>query len=219
MLTDAQDAPKRVAKKDVPKTTYSAREVARLLDISPRTALHYLTAGRIEGTQNPFTGTWTVRREALTAFLEKSRVAPATIGFPIHVLVIDDEPAIARSVEQILGQSGMEFRVDSCPDGYVGLIQLGSQTPDVILLDSRMPYMNGKQVIQAIRSQTRYAALKILIITSYTEDIEELVNLGANDALIKPFDRAVLLEKVLSLLPSSKLANAARPSGDEDQRK
>ena len=217
MVTDGQDERGPTAKKIPPKNTYSAREIARLLDISPRTARHYLATGRIKGNQNPFTGTWTVRHDAITAFLEQSSVAPSMIGFPIHVLVVDDEPAVVLSIERILGQSGLDFRVDSCPDGYVALIKMGAQTPDIVLLDSRMPHMNGKQVVQAIRSQASNATLKILVVTSYPEDAEELVNLGANDAVIKPFEHTVLLEKVLSLLPRSKLANAARPTGDEGQ--
>jgi two-component system, OmpR family, response regulator VicR len=190
------------------KTTYTSGDVARLLNINPRTARLYLTQGRIKGTRNPVTGTWTVTHQAVSAFLEERGVEPSAIGFPVKVLIVDDEPAVLKSIEAILGSSMWNFVFETSTDGYEALIRLGQRAPDLIILDSRMPNVDGKQVLQAIRNQRNVARTKILIVTAHPEDVDELLRVGAHDALLKPFEPQQLIEKVTSLLPHSKLAKA-----------
>jgi CheY-like chemotaxis protein len=189
-------------------TTYTSGDVARLLKINPRTARLYLTQGRIKGTQNPVTGTWTVSHQAVSAFLEEQGVAAATIGFPVKVLIVDDEPAVLKSVETILNASIWNFSIETSTDGYEALISLGLRAPDLIILDSRMPNLDGKQVLQAIRNQRNMARTKVLVVTAHPEDVDELLRSGAHDALLKPFEPEQLIERAVALLPSSKLSKA-----------
>ena len=186
------------------KKTYTSGEVARLLGINPRTARLYLTQGRIRGQQNPVTGTWAVDHQALMDFLREKQIAPSEIEFPVKVLIVDDDEAVIRSIGDTLRRSRWNFDIDQCTDGYQALIRVGVNPPDVILLDSRMPNMDGRQVLKALRAEMKNTSTKVLAITGFEEDLDELLGLGADAALAKPFDPDVLTERVVSLIPRTK---------------
>jgi two-component system chemotaxis response regulator CheY len=121
-------------------------------------------------------------------------------GFDMLALVIDDSRAVRLIVGKILRDAGI--RVLEAADGQEALRHLAAH-PDVelILVDWNMPQMNGLEFIRVVRAQPEYDAVRIMMVTSETEQDQVLraLDAGANEYLMKPFTKEVLIAK-LSLL-------------------
>jgi two-component system chemotaxis response regulator CheY len=122
----------------------------------------------------------------------------------MRALVIDDSRTVRIIIGQILREVGLE--VLEASDGLEALEQL-KQNPDVklMLVDWNMPQMNGFDLVRAVRAQRTYDAVRILMVTSeaQSEQVTRALNAGANEYLMKPFNKDVLVAKLnlLDVLP------------------
>jgi two-component system, chemotaxis family, chemotaxis protein CheY len=115
----------------------------------------------------------------------------------MRALVIDDSRAVRIIIGNILRQIGME--VLEAKNGLEALEQI-KRNPDVelMLVDWNMPQMNGFDFIRSVRSQRAYDAVRILMVTSesQSEQVTQALNAGANEYLMKPFNKDVLVAKL-----------------------
>jgi two-component system, chemotaxis family, chemotaxis protein CheY len=112
-------------------------------------------------------------------------------------LVIDDSRAVRIIIGNILREIGME--VLEAGNGLEALEQI-KQNPDLdlMLVDWNMPEMNGFDFLRAVRSQRAYDAVRILMVTSeaQSEQVTQALGAGANEYLMKPFNKDVLVAKL-----------------------
>jgi len=118
----------------------------------------------------------------------------------MKALVVDD----SRSMRAILSKQLRElgFTVVEVPGGTEALRSLDQEGPfDLVLLDWNMPEMDGHEVLTLIRSQEAYRSVRVMMVTTESEMSQVSVTLeaGANEYLMKPFDRDALLEKLVLL--------------------
>jgi CheY-like chemotaxis protein len=85
-----------------------------------------------------------------------------------HVLIIDDEPDGCEAVAGYLAKAG--HKVECVTSGRAALASLLEHVPDAILLDVRMPGMDGLATLEAIRAYLRWVAVPIAVLTAYPED-------------------------------------------------
>ncbi|MBC85879.1 MAG: hypothetical protein CL677_01775 [Bdellovibrionaceae bacterium] len=133
-----------------------------------------------------------------------------------RVLVVDDDIEIRNQVREFLNQEGHD--VVLCSDGFEALEKLNLCPYDLILLDINMPYMNGYQLTQRIRTTwgMKFTSICFLTARNTDEDVNRAIRLGADDYIVKPFTKEVLKEKVDELmLIYSRTEN--RPSLSLDQ--
>ena len=118
----------------------------------------------------------------------------------MRALVIDDSRAVRIIIGNILREMGME--VLEAGDGLQGVDQL-KNNPDVeiILVDWNMPVMNGYEFIQTVRAEHIYDRIRIMMVTTEaeSEQVTKALAAGANEYLMKPFTKDVLIAK-LSML-------------------
>ena len=117
-----------------------------------------------------------------------------------HILVVDDEPHIARIVELKL-QDG-PYRVEACRDGSHALDRLRRpDAVDLILLDIMMPHMTGLDVLAALRALPGHAETPVIMLTAKGQDTDRTraEALGVSDFLIKPFSPKKLLARIEDL--------------------
>lgn len=119
---------------------------------------------------------------------------------PARILIADDEPAIALSLEFLLNNGGYETRL--ARDGEEALRSAGAFQPDLIVLDLMLPLMNGLEVCRTLRADPRQARLKVVMLTARggAADIENGHAAGADAYLVKPFSTQDLLGQVSRLL-------------------
>jgi len=118
----------------------------------------------------------------------------------MKALVVDD----SRSMRAIIGKQLKElgFVVAEAASGPEALAALHGGGPvDLVLLDWNMPEMDGAEVLSLIRSEPRYKNVRVMMVTTESEMSQVAVALeaGANEYLMKPFDREALVEKLVLL--------------------
>jgi two-component system response regulator ChvI len=113
------------------------------------------------------------------------------------ITLVDDDENIVTSVGLALESLG--HNVKAYYDGAAGLAALESDTPDLAILDVKMPRMDGMEVLRRFR---RTSDIPVIILTSKDEEIDEILgfNLGADDYIHKPFSQRLLIERVKALL-------------------
>jgi DNA-binding response OmpR family regulator len=118
------------------------------------------------------------------------------------ILVVDDEPAILRFVVKIL--EARNHQVLSAEDGRAGLELAQKELPDVVVLDVNLPKLDGYAVCKELKSGETTRHIPIVMMTAaYTtvEDANRGAGSGADEYVVKPFLREVLLHNVERLLP------------------
>ncbi|MFZ5451344.1 MAG: sigma-54-dependent transcriptional regulator [Thermodesulfobacteriota bacterium] len=118
-----------------------------------------------------------------------------------QILVVDDEATIRAGLAQALGKQDMV--VHTAAQGWEGLELLAKQPVGIVLLDIKLPDMNGVEMLKTIRRQ--YPDTEVIMITGYPtiQGAVECIKYGAMDYLVKPFrldELEVLVEKALGLL-------------------
>ncbi len=116
------------------------------------------------------------------------------------VLIVDDEPDILTLNRLILEQAG--YQVISAGDGVDAIQKAVDFSPDAIVLDVMMPRMNGYQVCRLLKNDRRTADIPIIICTVKSLETEKLYayTSGADEYIVKPFDKALLAEMVAKVL-------------------
>jgi len=116
-----------------------------------------------------------------------------------RVLVVDDDPEIVDAVGEALQDDGYL-------DGATALKRVLEAPPDLIVLDVRMPNLNGWEFCEIIRRQSHTRDVPVLFLTACSEVRDQItaMQVGGSDHLPKPFRLAALRDKVRSLTRESK---------------
>ncbi|GAS84313.1 response regulator transcription factor [Paenibacillus amylolyticus] len=123
------------------------------------------------------------------------------------VLVIEDEPKIARLLELELQYEG--YQVGKAGSGTEGLEKYGEGQWDLILLDVMLPGLSGIEVLRRVRAKDATVPIIMLTAKDSVEDKVSGLDLGANDYITKPFQIEELLARVRAALRLSAVASVA----------
>jgi len=129
-----------------------------------------------------------------------------------RILVVDDEASIRHLVGAYLRKEG--FEVDQAGDGEGALERFRRMTPDLVVLDLRLPGIDGLDVLREIR---RSSSVYVIVLTARSEETDKLIGLelGADDYITKPFSPRELVARVRAVLRRSR---ASEPGNDETLR-
>lgn len=116
---------------------------------------------------------------------------------PHHILLVEDDYAIAEMVQNHLQKDGLTVR--HAPDGEAALRRFAEETCDLILLDLMLPGVDGMEVLRRVRSDS---TVPVLILSAKDSDVEKALGLGfgADDYLAKPFSLIELSARVKAIL-------------------
>ena len=123
----------------------------------------------------------------------------------MKVLIIDDDPASVALARQWLKKDG--HGIVTAADGEEGLSRAAGEEPDLILLDVHMPGMNGFQVCERLKADSRLRNIPVIFLSAADETREKVkgLDLGAVDYVTKPFDRFELPARVRAALRTKRL--------------
>ncbi|SLN22050.1 response regulator transcription factor [Oceanibacterium hippocampi] len=113
------------------------------------------------------------------------------------IALVDDDQNILTSVSIMLEAEGYDVR--TYPDGEQALNGVADHPPDLMVLDIKMPRMDGMETLNRLR---RNSALPVIFLTSRDDEIDEVLGLklGADDYIRKPFSQRLLLERIRAVL-------------------
>ena len=116
------------------------------------------------------------------------------------LLLVDDEPNILLSLDFLMRKNG--FQVLLARNGTEAMQLLHEQTPDLVILDIMMPDVDGYQICQFIKGDTKLKSTKVIFLSAKSKesDIAKGLELGADAYMTKPFANKALLEKVKELV-------------------
>ncbi len=113
----------------------------------------------------------------------------------MKILVVDDEPINVYLLENLLKK---KYEISTAENGLIAYNQILKEPPDLILLDVMMPYMNGFELLEKIKSNGQIGDIAVIMITAKVEkeDVKKALTLGANDYIKKPVDTTELYSKI-----------------------
>ena len=117
---------------------------------------------------------------------------------PVRLLVVEDESKVASFIKKGLGEEG--YAVDLAADGEAGLAMALERVHDLIILDIRLPKMDGLQVLRMLRQDKVTTPVLLLTVRATIEDKVLGLDAGADDYLTKPFAFQELVARVRALL-------------------
>ncbi len=128
------------------------------------------------------------------------------------IALIDDDQNILTSVSMVLEEEG--FQVFTYTDGVSGLEGVLNEQVDLVVLDIKMPRMDGMETLRRIREKSN---VPVIFLTSKDDEIDELCGLrmGADDYIKKPFSQHLLIARIKTLLRRLDVQNA--PDGENKE--
>ena len=120
------------------------------------------------------------------------------------IILIDDDNNVLTSVSVALKAEG--WAVETYNDSEQGLIALQRNTPDIAILDIKMPKLDGMEVLKKLRESND---VPVIFLTSKDDEIDEAIGLrmGADDYITKPFSQKLLIERIRAVLRRSSYKN------------
>ncbi|WP_217183983.1 response regulator transcription factor [Streptomyces sp. AC495_CC817] len=127
-----------------------------------------------------------------------------------RVLVVDDQPLVRRAVSEILGGAGLDV-VGEAADGRRAVELAGSLAPDVVLMDIRMPVMDGIEATASICAAATGAQTRVLVLTTFEEDayVVAALRAGASGFIGKGAEPDEIVEAVRLVHAGESLLSAA----------
>jgi excisionase family DNA binding protein len=177
----------------------TTEEVLSYLQINLRTIYRLLKAGQIPAVR--IGRQWRFRRADLDAWLAaRSGNGRDPVTRP-RILVVDDDPAVLDLLGKSLQLS--DYDVDLSSDGHSALEKLSGREYDLLIVDLKMPGMDGLSVIREARR--RSLELPVIIVTGFSTEANaiEAINLGVSGYLTKPFRMPRLLNVTARALGES----------------
>jgi len=197
------------------KAVFTTFEAAKLCHVSPLSIINWVNAGRLQAFRTPG-GHRRIRRDDLARFMRENGIPlPDELrdgsGRP-RVLVVDDEASIRNVIAESLASRPNAYEVMTASDGFEAGRLVASFKPDVILLDLRMPGLDGFQVCRTIKADPQSSSTAVIAMTGYhTPETEaRIVECGALRCLAKPIEPSAVASVIDGVLEQNALGRSRR---------
>lgn len=184
------------------KRVFTTGEVAQICKVSQQTVIRCFDSGRLQGFRVPGSRFRRIPRDSLVAFMKNNQIPMDQLeSGKKRVLVVDDDEAIVEMFKELLERDG-RFEVETASTGYDAGILTEQFRPDVILLDFKLPDINGTAVCRTIRENPSYKHMQVIIISGVADpdEVNELKAAGADEFIRKPFDINLVINRIADLV-------------------
>lgn len=189
------------------KKVFTTGQVAKICKVAPRTVSKWFDSGRLRGYRIPGSQDRRIPRDNLIRFLKEH-------GMPLgeleeegwhKILIIGAEKLLIDRVRELLPDDE-DYKYELANSGFEAGIQAESFHPDTIIIDLSMGRSEGLQISQNLRRNPHYEQSLLIALASEDEAAPEaLVEFGFTDTFKKPFDVALLAEKVRTVADEKRL--------------
>ena len=184
------------------KNVYSTGEAAEICNVSQQTIIRCFDSGRLQGFRVPGSRFRRIPRESLIKFMKHNDIPLDNLDSGRKkVLVVDDDPEIVELMVDVLQRDG-RFEISTASSGYDAGVLTQEFRPDLMILDYMLPDVNGNVVCKTIRQNPAFEHMKIIIVSGVVnkDEIQQLLDLGADAFIQKPFSIDELVGKITELL-------------------
>lgn len=179
---------------------FSTFEVAKMLELSPGTVANWVDAGKLKAFTT-LGGHRRIKAEDMKAFLEENKIpVPKVLTDRMDrakkVLIVEDEEPVRKLFQRYFHTFRKDWEVFAATDGFSAGSLVGSEKPDVVILDIMLPDINGFKVCEIIKASNRNT--QVIAVTGFdSDDIRaKILASGADEYFVKPIKFEQLLEKI-----------------------
>lgn len=181
---------------------YTTFEVAKACGVFHTTVINWVNKGKLKAHSTPG-GHRRILATDLVDFMKQfdMPIPPDLLERPKKALVVEDDPAVQRMLMRALkDQPGLETQV--CSGGLEALIAIGKEAPDLLILDIRIPQVNGLDVCKLLRSNDLTRQIRIIVVSGEALSLEDehFLKVHADGLFRKPLSVSLLSKKVADLL-------------------
>ncbi len=180
------------------KQVFTTGEAAGICKISQQTIIRCFDSSRLSGFRVPGSRFRRIPRDDLIRFMQNNNMPTTQLEGGVHkILVVDDDPEVIN-----LFKTDDRFKVQTATTGYDAGVMTEQFRPNLMILDFMLPDINGNVVCQTVRSKPHLAAMKIIVVSGVVkqDEIDNLIDAGADDFIKKPFEISNLMDRIESFL-------------------
>ena len=184
------------------KDLFTTGEAADICRVSQQTIIRCFDTGRLEGFRVPGSKFRRIPRAALLKFMKDNRIPLDNLeSGKKKILIVDDDVEIVELISEVLSRDG-RFELKTASSGYEAGMATQQFRPDLILLDIRMPNMDGYEVCRRLKAGETTADIPVIFLTGESDAASEkdALDAGAAGYITKPIKPDVLLEKISDCL-------------------
>jgi len=184
------------------KQVFTTGEAAELCKVSQQTIIRCFDAGRLQGFRVPGSRFRRIPRAELIRFMKENDIPTDVFEDPTtRVLVVDDDRRILEMFEDAFADD-RRFTLRTASNGYDAGLLTEQFKPDVVLLDYMLPDINGNIVCERIRMNPSLSNTRIIIVSGVINqsEIDQMLKLGADDFVKKPFDVFALIDRIAKMV-------------------
>ena len=180
------------------KELFSTGEAAVICQVSQQTIIRCFDSGKLQGFRVPGSRFRRIPRAELIRFMRRNRIPTITLESPIRrILIVDDDPRIVALIRSSLERDD-RFEVRTAATGYDAGLLTQQFRPHLILLDLRLPDIDGAAICRRVKADPDLRGTKVIIISGALgrREIQSLVKHGADGFVRKPIDLARLKQEI-----------------------
>ncbi|MBT8357828.1 MAG: response regulator [Deltaproteobacteria bacterium] len=180
---------------------FSIPQAAKRCAISRWTLMKCVNSGELKASRTPG-GHYRILKQDLEDFIIKKEMYPQVYNHSLNkrILIVDDDLQVQKLLTVML--SSKQYIAETASSGFEAGAKVVKFKPSLIILDLVMPEMSGFEVCRQIKKNPETSYMKIMVLTGHDskENREGIMEAGADDYLVKPVEKNVLLEHVEHLL-------------------
>jgi len=194
------------------KNIFTTYEIAEHCHVTPRTVVQWINEGKLKAYRTPGNHSRIEAQEFLEFLRRYNMPIPSDLisenkNGKKRILIVDDDIGTADAIQRLFKREKI-YDLEVALDGFEAGHKFADFKPDLIILDIRMPWLDGYQLCSRIRSNQKNKDVRILFISGLIEqkEIDRIQDSGADDYLAKPFSNEELKNKVMNLLDLNRRA-------------
>ena len=181
------------------KEYYTTIHTAKLLGVSVRTVQLWVENGTLEAWKTAG-GHRRIVAQSVDDYIQRQTTSNSGSSDNKRVLVVEDNPTVCKFYEAAIKSWDLPIDVVVKQNGFDGLVEIGRQTPDLLIADIYMPGMDGLQMIRSLYKSEQMASDRIIVISGLSS--EEISERGGVPADIQFFNKPVNVEALKACMLS-----------------
>ena len=187
------------------KDTLKTSDIAKYCGVSVVHVIRWAKSGKLKSFRFPG-GRYKFSKKDFRKFLEDNNIPIIEEFFEKKeikkILIVDDDTDCAKGLKISLETEFPVFKIRVVSDGYEALMEMGQFNPDLLILDIRMPKIDGLEVCYRVKSSESWSDTKIIAITGYSKAYTEknVLEGGADEFLLKPIKTEELFNHIRKLI-------------------